>query len=70
MRCNMHANKGRYFGLSATMEGGPAGIYNIVDDELAEVSAWLPELARTIGAKLPHHVPAWIGRLVIREAGM
>jgi hypothetical protein len=39
------------------MEGGPAGIYNIVDDELAEVSAWLPELARTIGAKLPYHVP-------------
>jgi hypothetical protein len=50
----MHANKGRYFGLSATMEGGPAGIYNIVDDELVEVSAWLPELTRTIGAKLPY----------------
>ncbi len=52
------------------MEGGPSGIYNIVDDEPAEVSTWLPELARVIGAKPPRHVPAWLGRLVIGEAGV
>ncbi len=51
-------------------EGGPTGIYNIVDDEPAEVSMWLPELARAVGARPPYHLPAWLGRLVIGEAGM
>jgi nucleoside-diphosphate-sugar epimerase len=52
------------------IEEGPAGIYNIVDDESAEVSAWLPELAQAIGAKPPLHLPAWLGRLVIGDAGL
>jgi nucleoside-diphosphate-sugar epimerase len=52
------------------IEGGPAGLYNIVDDDPAEVSAWLPELARAVGAKPPYHVPAWLGRLLIGEAGV
>jgi nucleoside-diphosphate-sugar epimerase len=52
------------------IERGPSGIYNIVDDEPAEVSVWLPELARVVGAKPPYHVPAWLGRLLIGEAGM
>jgi 2-alkyl-3-oxoalkanoate reductase len=52
------------------VERAPAGIYNIVDDDPAEVSVWLPELARTVGAKPPYHVPAWIGRLIIGEAGL
>lgn len=52
------------------IEHGPSGIYNIVDDEPTEVSVWLPELARTVGAKPPYHMPAWLGRLVIGEAGM
>ena len=52
------------------VEGGPEGIFNIVDDEPAEVSVWLPELARIIGAKPPYRLPAWLGRLVIGEAGM
>jgi 2-alkyl-3-oxoalkanoate reductase len=46
------------------------GIYNIVDDEPAEVSAWLPELAKAIGAKPPRRVPAWLGRLAMGEAGL
>jgi nucleoside-diphosphate-sugar epimerase len=52
------------------IEGGPAGLYNIVDDDPAEVSVWLPELARAVGAKPPYHVPAWLGRLVIGEAAV
>jgi len=51
------------------IERGPSGIYNIVDDEPAEVSVWLPELARAVGAKPPYHLPAWLGRLVIGDAG-
>jgi nucleoside-diphosphate-sugar epimerase len=52
------------------IEAGPAGLYHVVDDEPAEVSAWLPELARAIGAKPPYHVPAWLGRLAIGEMGV
>ena len=47
-----------------------AGVYNIVDDEPAEVSAWLPDLAAAIRAKPPRHIPAWLGRLFVGEAGL
>ncbi len=52
------------------IEQGRPGLYNIVDDEPAEVSVWLPELARALGAKHPYRLPAWLGRLVMGEAGM
>lgn len=52
------------------IEGGAPGIYNIVDDEPAEVSTWLPELARSLGAKPPYRMPAWIARLLIGDFGM
>src|SRR5205085_1546986 len=53
---------------AAAIERGRAGnIYNIVDDEPAEVSEWLPALAGMLGAKPPLHVPAWIGRIVAGE---
>ena len=46
---------------------GPA-IYNIVDDEPAPVSVWLPELARIVGAKPPQRYPRWLARLIAGEA--
>jgi len=52
------------------IERGPAGIYNIADDEPAEVAVWLPELARAVGAPPPYRLPAWLGRLLIGESGM
>jgi 2-alkyl-3-oxoalkanoate reductase len=45
------------------LERGRRGIYNVVDDEPAPVSEWLPYLAQVIGAKPPRRVPAWVGRL-------
>jgi len=54
----------------AAIERGPAGIYNIVDDEPAEVAAWLPYLADTVGAKPPLPLPSWLARLAVGEAGM
>ncbi len=45
------------------IEHGARGIYNVVDDEPAPVSDWLPELAKAIGAKPPRHVPLWLARL-------
>ncbi|MBS0421673.1 MAG: NAD(P)-dependent oxidoreductase [Proteobacteria bacterium] len=52
------------------VEGGPSGLYNIVDDDPAPVSVWLPELARILEAKPPIHVPAWIARFLIGEPGV
>lgn len=52
------------------VEGGPAGIYNIVDDEPATVAEFLPVLADAVGAKPPRRVPRWVGRLVAGEAGV
>ncbi len=49
------------------VERGKAGIYNIVDDEPAPASEWLPALAGMLGARPPHHVPAWIARLLAGE---
>jgi nucleoside-diphosphate-sugar epimerase len=46
---------------------GPA-IYNIVDDEPAPTSVWLPELAGIVGAKPPHRFPRLLARLVAGEA--
>jgi nucleoside-diphosphate-sugar epimerase len=52
------------------IEGRQTGIYQIVDDEPAEVAVWLPELAKMLGAQPPYHLPAWLGRMLLGEAGM
>lgn len=49
---------------------GPGGLYNIVDDEPALVSEWLPYLAKTIAAKAPLRLPTWIVRPMIGEHGV
>ena len=54
----------------AAIEHGPAGIYNVVDDEPAPVHEWLPYLAEVLGAKPPLHVPAWVGRAAAGEHGL
>ena len=51
----------------AAIEHGRRGLYNIVDDEPAPASEWLPYLAEVLGAKPPRHVPEWLGRLVAGE---
>ncbi|HLG70789.1 MAG TPA: NAD(P)-dependent oxidoreductase [Chloroflexota bacterium] len=47
----------------ALNHSGPT-IYNIVDDEPAAVSVWLPELAKIVGAKSPLRIPRTMGRLL------
>ena len=54
----------------AAIEGDATGIFNVVDDEPAPVSDWLPYLAAAIGAKPPRHVPAWVGKLAVGELGL
>lgn len=51
-------------------EGGPEGIYNIVDDDPAPVHEWLPYLAEAVGAKPPLHLPKWLARPLIGEFGI
>jgi 2-alkyl-3-oxoalkanoate reductase len=55
---------------AAAVTRGAPGIYNIVDDEPAPVSVWVPFLAKCLGAKPPLHVPAWLGRLLAGEAAV
>jgi len=43
------------------------GVFNIVDDEPAPVSEWLPYLAACAGAKPPMRVPKWLARLLAGE---
>lgn len=50
--------------VKAVERGKPGGIYNITDDDPAQVRDWLPTLARIVGAKRPHHLPSWIARVV------
>ncbi len=52
----------------AALEHGEPGVYNVVDDEPAPVSEWLPHLAQTLLAKPPRRLPVWLGRLVAGEA--
>ncbi|HLI59315.1 MAG TPA: NAD(P)-dependent oxidoreductase [Solirubrobacteraceae bacterium] len=53
---------------AAAVERGDPGAYNVVDDEPARVSEFLPELARAVGARPPRRVPRWLGRLLGGEA--
>jgi 2-alkyl-3-oxoalkanoate reductase len=52
----------------AAVERGVPDVYNIVDDDPARVSQWLPALAEALGAKAPRRHPAWIARFVIGDA--
>jgi nucleoside-diphosphate-sugar epimerase len=52
----------------AAVERGAPGVYNIVDDEPARMSEWIPAYAEAIGAKPPRRVPAWLARLFAGSA--
>ncbi|HKG35349.1 MAG TPA: NAD(P)-dependent oxidoreductase [Solirubrobacterales bacterium] len=48
----------------AAAANGEPGVYNVCDDDPAPMRDWLPYFARTIGAKRPFRVPAWLARPV------
>ena len=41
------------------------GVFNVVDDEPAPASEWLPYLAECAGAKPPRRIPTWLGRALL-----
>jgi nucleoside-diphosphate-sugar epimerase len=54
----------------AAIECDSRGVYNVVDDDPAPVSEWLPALAQQLGAKKPKRVPRFVGRVFDGEAGV
>ena len=46
------------------------GVFNIVDDDPAPASEWLPYLAVAAGAKKPMRVPVWLARLVAGDVAV
>jgi nucleoside-diphosphate-sugar epimerase len=46
------------------------GVFNIVDDEPAPASEWLPYLAAAVGAKRPMNFPRWLARLVAGDVAV
>jgi nucleoside-diphosphate-sugar epimerase len=46
------------------VEQNATGVFNIVDDEPAPASQWLPYLAECAGAKPPMRVPRWLARML------
>ena len=63
----IHVEDAAAAAVAAVERGRPGQIYNIVDDEPAEVSEWLPALATLVGARSPIRLPAWLGRLFAGE---
>jgi nucleoside-diphosphate-sugar epimerase len=54
----------------AALDKDVAGALNVVDDDPAPPSVWVPELARTIGAPAPRRVPTWLARLAVGPVGV
>lgn len=46
------------------------GVFNIVDDEPAPASEWLPYLASVVGGKPPMRVPRWLARMLAGEVAV
>jgi len=46
------------------------GVFNIVDDDPAPASEWLPFLAVCAGAKPPMRVPKWLARILVGEVAV
>jgi nucleoside-diphosphate-sugar epimerase len=54
----------------AALTRGASGAYNIVDDDPAPVSQWLPALADALRAPPPRRVPAFIARVIAGGYGV
>ena len=52
------------------VEQKASGVFNIVDDEPAPASEWLPHLAASAGAKAPMRVPKWLARMLAGDVAV
>jgi nucleoside-diphosphate-sugar epimerase len=53
----------------AALAASAVGTFNVVDDEPAPLRDWLPEYAKTIGARKPWRVPGFLARLAAGPYG-
>jgi nucleoside-diphosphate-sugar epimerase len=65
----VHARDAASATVAALARGVP-GVYNVADDDPAPVRVWLPYLADLANAPKPFHVPAWLAKIVIGDAGV
>ncbi len=56
--------------IVAALDKDVAGALNVVDDDPAEVSEWIPELARILRSKAPGHIPVALARLAVGAWGV
>jgi nucleoside-diphosphate-sugar epimerase len=56
--------------VTVALTNAQPGVFNIVDDEPAPISEWLPELAKVLGAPAPKRLPSWIARIAVGEYGV
>jgi len=54
----------------AALTRGPSRAYNVVDDDPAPVSEWLPALAQSLVAPHPMRVPVLLARLAAGSYGV
>ena len=54
----------------AAISSKAKGLFNVVDDEPATVSQWLPFLAQVLRAGKPWTIPTWLARPLIGDAGV
>jgi nucleoside-diphosphate-sugar epimerase len=52
------------------VEQKASGVFNVVDDEPAPASEWLPYLAACAGGKPPMRVPKWLARLLAGDVAV
>lgn len=56
--------------FQAALDRRPVGAINVVDDDPAAMSTWLPYFAGVLGAKPPKNVPAFLARLAAGSFGV
>lgn len=54
----------------AALDGDQVGVLNVVDDEPARMSEWLPFLAKLVGAPRPRAAPAFLARFAVGSWGV
>lgn len=51
--------------VAALERGQPGAVYNVVDDQPAELGDFAREFARDLGAPAPISIPSWLSRIVM-----
>lgn len=54
----------------SVIDSGHPGVFNVVDDEPAQMREWLPHLVGLLGAPRPRRVPAFLARWAVGSWGV